>query len=174
MSIQREMKMNKTIEFQSNDKHYGLKLESTYIERLLGLCLNTIPNETGGIIVGYYTDSHNFAIVTGISSPPPDSRNGKFWFQRGISGLQSWLERLWSTKNHYYLGEWHFHPFAKTNPSLTDINQLAEISFSKPYRCPEPILLIVGGNPIDITSCVLSAYVFIKGQKKIVELNKLM
>jgi hypothetical protein len=56
------------------------------------------------------------------------------------------LEKLWPKKD-YYLGEWHFHPHAAAEPSGTDIGQMIEISTSTKYRCPEPLLLILGGDP---------------------------
>jgi integrative and conjugative element protein (TIGR02256 family) len=159
------------MEFQSDDKRYGLKLDSNNIARMISLCSAAIPNETGGIIVGFYSFSHDYGIVTGISSPPTDSRNGRIWFQRGLSGLQSWLERLWGTKRHYYIGEWHFHPFAEPNPSKTDINQLEQISSSKSYRCPEPVLIIIGGDPSKINLCAINVYVFIKDYNSLIALH---
>ena len=57
------------------------------------------------------------------------------------------LDRVWGHRRDYYVGEWHFHPFATPVPSPTDEKQMAEIANTSTWRCPEPVLLIIGGNP---------------------------
>jgi hypothetical protein len=84
--------------------------------------------------------------VTDVSLSPSDSIHGRFWFYRGINGLQNWLNRLWR-RREYYLGEWHFHPSASAVSSPKDRTQMKKIATSQKYHCPEPILLIIGGNP---------------------------
>ena len=76
-----------------------------------------------------------------------DSRSGRTWFVRGIRGLQKTIDRLWTRQHEYYLGEWHFHPGGAPDPSQTDIEQVQEIAYSEQYHCPEPVLLIIGGEP---------------------------
>lgn len=66
---------------------------------------------------------------------------------RGTAGLQGWLNRLWNgNERRYYLGEWHFHPGGAPEPSRMDIKQMGKIARSSSYKCPEPILLVVGGS----------------------------
>lgn len=52
---------------------------------------------------------------------------------------------MWK-KRQYYLGEWHYHPNASPRPSKLDIETMLKLSKSEELHCPEPILLIVGGN----------------------------
>ena len=61
--------------------------------------------------------------------------------------MQDWLSRLWSQHGEYYLGEWHYHPHGAPKPSSIDVDGMKSIAESEQYSCPEPILLIVGGNP---------------------------
>jgi hypothetical protein len=69
-------------------------------------------------------------------------------FVRGVSGLGKWLKQLWShRRRRFYLGEWHFHPFGSPMPSTQDDIQMKEIAQLFESRCPEPVLLIVGGDP---------------------------
>ncbi len=102
--------------------------------------------ETGGILVGYYTDKHDWAIVTDVSGPPADSRRGRVFFNRGVRGLQAFLNRLWRRKQ-YYLGEWHYHPLAAPIPSEIDHEQMKSFATNNAMRCPEPVLLLMGGDP---------------------------
>jgi len=133
--------------FCTTDKNYSLTIEGKLMEKLLKICRGSDGKETGGILIGYYNPNHDNAIVTDVSSPPTDSKRGPTSFIRGIRGLQSWLNRLWKRQRHYYLGEWHFHPFADPTPSMTDIGQLKKFSKTPSLRCPEPVMLIIGDDP---------------------------
>lgn len=139
--------MANEIEFWSEDHKFGLRVTEKQLKEILCLCQRACPRETGGILIGYYTNSNDCAVVTEITNAPPDSRSGNHWFVRGVRGLQKKLERLWQRNDGFYLGEWHFHPFGSPNPSPTDIKQMQEISKSEQYHCAEPVLLILGGDP---------------------------
>ena len=115
--------------------------------------------ETGGILVGRYNDDLNRATVTEVVGPPPDSSAWRTGFLRGVGGLARRLRDLWNSRGRsYYLGEWHFHPSAIPRASPDDEHQMLQIAGDKDYRCPEPILVIVGGGPAH--SWTLTAYVF--------------
>jgi integrative and conjugative element protein (TIGR02256 family) len=141
----------------SGDNCYGLRLPSRVLEKTLALCRLAKNGETGGILVGYYSRDRDCAIVTDCSGPPTDSRSGKTFFYRGISGLQRWLKTLWKKdERRYYLGEWHFHPYASPDPSDTDITQIVRNAKDPGYNCPKPIMLIVGGDPNGVWSLYAS------------------
>lgn len=65
---------------------------------------------------------------------------------RGIKGLARWLHKLWHRRAEYYLGEWHFHPNAMPVPSDVDTESMLGIAKSEGYKCPEPVLFLVGGG----------------------------
>lgn len=109
------------------------------------LCDESNPNETGGIIIGKYSDDRLTAYISEISNPPDDSVKKKTFFKRGIRGLQKRLDTLWKD-SYYYLGEWHYHPDSLPTPSSSDIKQMISFSQNKKLNCPEPILIIIGGN----------------------------
>jgi integrative and conjugative element protein (TIGR02256 family) len=132
--------------FRSSDNRYGLHLPPPIVNDLLSRCREAKMLETGGILVGRYNPNHDWAIVSMVSDAPADSRRGPTWFERGVTGLQRWLNGLWRQRE-YYLGEWHFHPGGPPSPSSTDLSQMQEIADAESYHCPEPILLIIGGDP---------------------------
>ena len=134
------------MEFRSRDGRFGLKLDEKLVQRIFAFCEASGGCEIGGILAGFYTPQHDCAVVTTVTGPPIDSRRGKTWFQRGTRGLQRLLRHLWSQDQRYYLGEWHFHPGAAPEPSVTDIGQLTQIAHSSIYQCPEPVLVIIGGT----------------------------
>lgn len=160
------------LEFWSSDQRFGLKITAVQISKLLEICKCVGDQETGGIVIGFYTDLHNCAVVTDVSNAPQDSSSGSNWFQRGKYGLQEWLNHLWTRKRkQYYLGEWHFHPFSTPIPSQTDVIQMEQIANSDLYQCPEPLLLIIGGNPVDQWD--LKIYAFPRSRPSL-ELKKLL
>lgn len=138
--------MDKPLEFWSDSNQFGMRIFEPEIDLLLQLCKQSGSVETGGILIGTYSPALDCAVVSEVTPPPPDSRRGRYWFIRGIKGLKSKLKFLWNKKQKFYLGEWHFHPGGVPQPSCRDIDGMRGISESPKYKCPEPILLIVGGS----------------------------
>jgi hypothetical protein len=103
---------NEGLEFWSMDHRFGVKISLADVNRLILACTRSYPNETGGVLIGFYNDVLDCATITEIIFETPDSKKGKTWFFRGIKGIQDKLYRLWSIQRMYYLGEWHFHPGA--------------------------------------------------------------
>ena len=139
---------SETLRLKSTNGQFGILLETRQLQKIISHCAAALPNETGGILVGKYNHFHDTAEVIEITKAPKDSRSGRTWFYRGVQGIKSQLRRFWKN-NYYYLGEWHFHPLSSPTPSKTDVMQIKEIAQDKSYNCPEPILIIIGGNPYD-------------------------
>ena len=156
------------MELWSHDKSFGFRLSEKHLLCMLRFCQQSHHVETGGVMMGIYSETRNCAIVTGIVGPPLDSVHGSSWFIRGVRGLQAHINHIWRTKHQYYIGEWHFHPCAISTASSDDIRQMTEISNSEIYQCPEPLLLIIGGKPPD--NYTINVYVFPKDRRNAVEL----
>lgn len=133
--------------FRSTDGRFGLLVPSPEVARMLEVCRVAFPQETGGILIGVYNESLDCAEVRTATGPGRDARAGRTWFERGVAGLQELLRSHWRDRRGYYLGEWHFHPGAAPVPSSRDERSMREFASSPDYRCPEPVLLIIGGNP---------------------------
>lgn len=114
---------------------------------LVSYCQRAGIKETGGILIGHYTDDLSTAIITEATGAPADSLKKRFSFFRGTSGIEKILNSRWPEKR-YYIGEWHYHPSSSANPSDLDIEQIHKFSHDKNLKCPEPIMIIVGGNSI--------------------------
>ncbi|MDC0744812.1 Mov34/MPN/PAD-1 family protein [Polyangium mundeleinium] len=147
------------VALRSADHRFGLVLPPAQISALLSFAVKAGHKETGGVLVGRYNEAYDCAHVTRVSGPPRGSRASESSFVRGAGGVTRWLERLWNAgRGAYYLGEWHFHPFAPPTASWDDRMQMADIARSGEYRCPEPLLVILGGDPR--RSWDVHAYVF--------------
>lgn len=132
----------------TKDRSLKLSMEEIHLESLIKFITTAGKKETGGIIIGRYSLGHQEAIITELTDKPKDSLSGFFSFLRGKSGLKKLLEKKWEN-NEYYLGEWHFHPEAPPNPSPQDYRTMRKIMLEKKYKCPEPIMMIIGGIPHD-------------------------
>ena len=128
-----------SFEFWSAGDAFGFRVYRRDLEAVVNQCRNAHPKETGGIIIGRYTEALDCAVVTNFTAPPKDSRSGTTWFRRGVTGLKGILNAAWKQNE--------FHPNGAPNPSSIDRNQLAELAHSTTVNCAEPILLILGGDP---------------------------
>ena len=133
--------------YSSDDGKFQVILPGDVERKVLRLCAEARGRETGGVLVGNYTPDRATAIITDATPPPRDSDAGRTWFNRGVAGLQRLFVRLWSKPNReYYIGEWHHHPTNTIAMSTDDVRQMKNISEDENYRCPEPVLIIVGVN----------------------------
>lgn len=131
--------------FFNFDTHLKIELPIEQLNIMHNLCDKSNPYETGGILIGSYSDDNFTAHISEITNSPDDSVKKKTLFKRGTNGLQIKLDTLWKD-SQYYLGEWHYHPNSSPTPSRSDIEQMVSFSHDKKLNCPEPILIILGGN----------------------------
>ena len=117
------------------------------IKRIVAHSLKKSKNEIGGIITGKYVEERKYAVINTFHLPTKDSIRKPYNFIRGKSGINNLLKRLWK-KEEYYLGEWHLHPYASPSASNTDMEQLLSIARKTDYKCPEPIMFIVGSDQV--------------------------
>lgn len=134
-------------EFSSSDSRFRVVITPGAIASILRFAANANRSETGGILLGRYNSRHDSAFIDGVTGPPDDSAAGRSWFRRGVNGLRDLLTRLWNGERRFYLGEWHYHPGGSPVPSSTDAEQMKSIAGDPSYACPEPVLVIFGGDP---------------------------
>ena len=131
--------------YESFNGSYGVKLPDQELEYIHSLCMNSYPYETGGILIGRYSDDLKWAEITTITGAPAESKQTLCSFVRSTRGIITKLKRAWQ-KQQYYLGEWHYHPNASPKPSALDLKTMVNLSKDEDLGCPEPILLVIGGS----------------------------
>jgi integrative and conjugative element protein (TIGR02256 family) len=139
--------MKRSLGFSTLDNRFKAHLTDEALNKILSLSRASKMRETGGILFGHYSDDGVNAYITKVSGPGRGSKHGFASFFRAVGQLQEWLDALWGDGRGYYLGEWHFHPMSSPTPSSTDRKQMFEIAQNSKASCPEPILVILGGNP---------------------------
>lgn len=120
-------------------------------------------SETGGVLVGRYSTDGIVAHVDLATAPPGDSSAGVDWFERGKEGLAEILLQQWNRpERRYYLGEWHYHPLGRAEPSPQDRRQMAEIARDANYKCPLPLLVIA--SPATLRRRTVRAFLLADGE----------
>jgi len=139
-----EIKIKEYI-YSSKTNNMKIILPEKVLKYIHKECISAKGYETGGILIGDYSSDLIEAKIISALGPTEDSKKGLCSFYRGTKDLKKIFNLSWKTKK-FYIGEWHYHPNSSSIPSSVDIKQMITISQSKKANCPEPILLVVGGN----------------------------
>lgn len=158
--------MGEEIIYQTSNGRFGLILGKEPRMTMNHYCEASFPKETGGVLVGFYTEDHRYAVVKAVSGPSKDAKATETSLIQGTDGIQEWLDAVSQSSGWYYLGEWHSHPNGTPIPSRIDVRQMQEIANFKPTNCPEPVLIIVSGNPSK--GWAFHPYVFPQNQKYLI------
>jgi len=106
-----------------------------------------LPNETGGVLLGYFDLVMGTATIVDALSAPSDSREERTGFVRGIEGLEeAVVEAGRRTANVVrYVGEWHSHPRDHSaQPSGDDVVLLVHLASALRSEGLPALMLIVG------------------------------
>ncbi|MDC8640398.1 ThiF family adenylyltransferase [Xanthomonas hortorum] len=112
-----------------------------------------LPNETGGILLGYHDFTQNLVVIVDALPAPRDSRGTPTSFERGTDGL---LDLVEDARNRTagivgYVGEWHSHPDGyPAAPSRDDLIQLAQLAVGMNEEGLPVVQVIVGSHEIGV------------------------
>lgn len=132
---------------------------TTYLDEELEQELRTmraenLPNETGGILLGYHDLPLKRIVIVKACPAPPDSVGTPVSFVRGIQGVADVLTEVGSRTANIvgYVGEWHSHPRGHSaDPSRDDVVQLVGLALSMIEDGLPALQLIVGETNINVT-----------------------
>lgn len=119
--------------------------------KLYGFRKNKLPNETGGIVVGYHDYKNKTIYIVDVFSSPSDSIEFPNSFIRGKNGIDEQLDNIdtLSQGKVTYIGEWHSHPGqCSTLPSHQDLASLSSIADELLYNGIPALMIIVGDEDI--------------------------
>jgi hypothetical protein len=132
---------------------WRLSLDQQIIEKLYDLRTEGLPNETGGIILGYH-DFHSQEIrVVDILPPPTDSEMSPGGFVRGTEGLLDVVKAIEVRTGGAvsYIGEWHSHPKGiPPTASAVDLALLTDIVVRMEEQGEPALMIIVGDKDIGL------------------------
>lgn len=123
-------------------KNVSLMIEDSLLKKLTKVALQDYPTESGGFLVGYYSQDFITLHITDFVLPQ-QQKSSSFLFERSIIGIKEVLNKLFVTKKYYYIGEWHTHPNGSSMYSQIDLKAMIEIANCETVNITNPILLIL-------------------------------
>ena len=108
----------------------------------------TVPNETGGVLMGYWP-SEGSVVITHVIGPGPDARHTRYAFYPDLDFHDREIERVYSESGRMstYFGDWHTHPDGGNGASQRDRKTLLNIACAPEARAPKPLMAILSIRP---------------------------
>lgn len=132
---------------------FDLFLDAGIEQQLRELRTQGFPNETGGVLLGYYDFNIGAVVVVAGLPAPPDSKSNRDSFERGIAGLAETVSEASRRTAGIvgYIGEWHSHPPGHTSsPSRDDLLQLVHLALGMADDGLPAVQLIVGESDLQV------------------------
>lgn len=132
---------------------FDLFIDAGAEAQLRDLRASDLPNETGGVLLGYYDFNIKAVVVVTCLPAPPDSTANQGAFKRGIAGLADAVNEASRRTAGIvgYIGEWHSHPRGHTAaPSRDDFVQLVHLALGMSDDGLPAVQLIVGEGDMQV------------------------
>lgn len=100
-------------------------------QKLYSLREASVPNETGGILLGYHDFLVGTITIVDVLPAPTDSKSDRASFERGVAGIADAIRNAANRTGGQigYVGEWHSHPPGHSaSPSHDDLIQLVHLA----------------------------------------------
>jgi integrative and conjugative element protein (TIGR02256 family) len=126
-----------------------LWIEESILVELAGEADDHVPNETGGVLLGYRTGDE--VVVRSAIGAGPAATRWSTGFRPDNEFQEGEIERLFRSSAGVltYLGDWHSHPATGPEPSRRDRKTLRRIASDPEAECPTPVMVILERKDID-------------------------
>lgn len=107
------------------------------------------PLETGGVLLGYWSEAPTSPVVTHALGPGPNAIHEQNRFVPDYDFHEREIARLYRAADSAlaYLGDWHSHPRSPGYLSKSDCATLCRIASSRAARAPRPLMIILAFGP---------------------------
>jgi hypothetical protein len=107
-----------------------------------------IPDETGGVLVGFVDTIAQVVYVVDALPSPPDSECWPHSYIRGSDGVKNAVESYSTATLHQvqYIGEWHSHTGQSVCPSQDDQLAITSLARSMLLEGRPAVMLIIGAG----------------------------
>lgn len=121
-------------------------IRNSVLDDLERAAQNGLPNETGGLLVGYRADNGE-AVIQELVGPGPKARHSPVRFVPDHAWQCERLDEIYheSDNRFVYVGDWHTHPLGVPEMSALDRRTLRNIARHPGSGAGSPLMLI-GGN----------------------------
>jgi integrative and conjugative element protein (TIGR02256 family) len=120
------------------------------LDSVIGEADRHYPDETGGILLGYWVNGGKDTVITTLTGPGPRAVHRRNSFTPDYFYQEQRIADGYTTsgRRHTYLGDWHTHPDCSTAElSWKDRRALAEIAVYPEARNRSPVMAIAAGTP---------------------------
>jgi integrative and conjugative element protein (TIGR02256 family) len=109
----------------------------------------TFPQESGGVLLGYWTKLYTEIVITCAIGPGPKAVHRSHAFCPDTEYQEAEIARQYEESNrlHGYVGDWHTHPRSTSHLSRKDRRTLNRIAKYPEARMSMPIMAVLGGPP---------------------------
>lgn len=106
------------------------------------------PNETGGVLMGYWRRDSRDVVVTHAIGPGANATAEPERFEPDAEFHATEVARIYhgSGRTITYLGDWHSHPTGHAYLSPADHRTLEWIALDPAARAERPVMLILSGR----------------------------
>lgn len=106
------------------------------------------PNETGGVLLGYWVNRTDELVITHVVGPGPNARHGSRSFVPDGAYHEAEIARQYERSDRVivYLGDWHSHPGSGPQLSRRDRHTLRVIARFEAARLAKPVMVVVGNR----------------------------
>lgn len=113
-----------------NTTSWTVRLSHKTFNHIQAQVATALPNETGGLLVGFIHYKRRIIYVTRALSPPPDSAGFPYAFKLGVQDVPEQLQEIYQRTGGVisYVGEWHSHPNGTEQLSGTDLAAVKQIA----------------------------------------------
>ena len=120
------------------------------LERVIAEADRHYPQETGGVLLGYWDAGGREAVITNLIGPGPEAVHKRHGFIPDYAYQEARIAEHYeaSGRLHTYLGDWHTHPdTAQAGLSWRDRQTLRRIASAPDARSPVPLMGVLSGRP---------------------------
>lgn len=107
------------------------------------------PNETGGILIGYWDESMRNVVITIGTRSGCLARHASLLYAPDAEHDEAEIAKYYKASEgvYTYLGDWHTHPNETSYLSGKDFRTLALIAQTPGARIANPLMAVLGGKP---------------------------
>lgn len=119
------------------------------VDAMINEAYGASPNETGGVLVGYWSSDGDHVVVTAVIGPGPTAVHRRASSTPDAAYQEAEIARRYesSERRYTYIGDWHSHPDGRPLLSRQDRRTLAAIAGTPEARAPVPLMGILRGGP---------------------------
>ena len=128
---------------------WEFRISQSAIKDMAKLRGKKLPNETGGILIGWINSRRKVVYVGKTLPAPADSVERPYSFVRGKDGLPDSVMEIEHKTNSdlYYVGEWHSHPLGSAvGQSKDDLNSMFALKKTMGSDALPGVMIIIGDD----------------------------